>query len=372
MKTSPFRAHLIFGFILMYFFSNISILNAESVFLKDGSIIDGKISADTDRGITIKLADGKQKEIARKDVLRTLYHENFRDKRYIYRMDGSVVEAYVVDEDKDSYTYRLILAAADEVKISKNDVDHISKRKVQVQVIEKKSEPEKEITGRKENIVSRASRIRFALGVYQDFTDEDLNTIYSRRQVPSPIFIEFDILRNRDAKGNGFDFFTRLTVKAFNWDRAKLDKFRYLNKNIPSDPNDPSNSNITYDPNDMTGSTFFYFGLSGGVRYITGAYLGGILWQGYAGLAYQVIRTGNDAIYLYDKTKNSSFKTSGQSYTSPFGVLGCTGIEISFSSYVGIFTEITMGYNPVRMWGKTRNIEGVSVYYGATLRTSYL
>ncbi len=365
MKNMPAGFKIFIG--LMFFLTVLIVLapllHAESVFLKDGSIIDGKISADTDRGITIKLADGKQMEIARKDVLRTLYHENFRDKRYIYKMDGSVVEAYVVDEDKDNYTYRLNLTAADEVRISKNDVDHISKRKVQVQVqvIEKKSEPVKEITGRKENILNSASRIRFALGVYQDFTDEDLNEIYSRRQAPFPCFVEVDIWRNRDEKGNGLDIFTRMTVKGFNWDRGKFEKFKSFNKDIPS------SASVAKD--DTNSYTFLHYGFSGGARYITGVYMGGILWQGYASLAYQFIQTVEDKIMI-DISGNSK-TTQGKSYTSPIGILGGAGIEISFSSYVGIFTEITMGYNPVNMWGKTRNIEGVSVYYGATLRTSY-
>ena len=78
----------------------------EAVFLKDGGIVEGKIEQETDAEIQLTLPGGEKKSIARGEVLRVLYHDGYKRKRYVNLMDGRVLTVYVVDEDKTSYTFR--------------------------------------------------------------------------------------------------------------------------------------------------------------------------------------------------------------------------------------------------------------------------
>ena len=112
---------------------------AESVFLKDGSIVEGKVTKETDLELQIDFPDGTNRKLLRKDIIRTLYHDDYKNKRYLNKMDGEVLEVYIVDEDKASYTYRNDLNIFNEVKILRTDVDSISKRLVPVA----KDEPKK-------------------------------------------------------------------------------------------------------------------------------------------------------------------------------------------------------------------------------------
>ena len=73
---------------------------AESLFLKDGSISEGGIVTETDKAVKFKFADGNVKEIPRTDILRFLHHADYNQKRYVYKTDRSLVEAYIVEEDK--------------------------------------------------------------------------------------------------------------------------------------------------------------------------------------------------------------------------------------------------------------------------------
>jgi hypothetical protein len=102
---------------------------AESVFLKNGKIIEGKIISESDRDFEIVLDNGKHLSIRRKDVIRTLSRDDYRQKKYLNRMDGTTLGVYIVDEDNESYTYRLELDSPGEVKISKSSVDSISRQK---------------------------------------------------------------------------------------------------------------------------------------------------------------------------------------------------------------------------------------------------
>jgi hypothetical protein len=103
---------------------------AEAVFFKDGAIIEGSILNENAKALNFKMIDGTKKEIPRKDILRIAYHDGYKEKRHLSMMDGKEMDVYVVDEDKTSYTFRLTLNSAAETRVSKDDVDGISKRKV--------------------------------------------------------------------------------------------------------------------------------------------------------------------------------------------------------------------------------------------------
>ena len=88
---------------------NIIPLSAESIFLKDGSIIDGTIISDGASSVMVRLADRKTKQIPRSEIMRILYTELKMGKIYIQKRDGKGIVAYMVDEDRESYTFRMEL-----------------------------------------------------------------------------------------------------------------------------------------------------------------------------------------------------------------------------------------------------------------------
>jgi hypothetical protein len=95
---------------------------AEALFLKDGSIIDGTIVSDGATSVTIRLSDKKTKQIPRSDLMRILYTELKMGKIYIQKRDGKGIVAYMVDEDRESYTFRLELYNPEEFNLKRSDV----------------------------------------------------------------------------------------------------------------------------------------------------------------------------------------------------------------------------------------------------------
>lgn len=105
---------------------------AESVFLKDGTIYEGKIVKEDDNSVVLLSSDKTEIKIQRSNIIRVIFHKNYRNKQYLHKMNGDVIEMYLVDEDSNNYTYRTDLTSPDEVSISKNDVDGITKTKMGV------------------------------------------------------------------------------------------------------------------------------------------------------------------------------------------------------------------------------------------------
>lgn len=112
-------------------------LFAESVFLKNGTIYEGKVVKENDKSITVISEDQTKIEMQRSNIIRIVFHKNYLNKRYLRKTDGTVLEIYLVDEDTNSYTYRTELISPHEVIISKNDVDAIAKSKLEPKDIEK-------------------------------------------------------------------------------------------------------------------------------------------------------------------------------------------------------------------------------------------
>ncbi|HNW30874.1 MAG TPA: fibronectin type III domain-containing protein, partial [Spirochaetota bacterium] len=95
---------------------------AEVVFLRDGRIVEGKVLNETPAAVTVRKRDGSLAEFGRGAVLRILYTDVYMGKVYIHKTDGKMVEAYVVDEDRDSYTVRTDLNSPKEMVIKRQDV----------------------------------------------------------------------------------------------------------------------------------------------------------------------------------------------------------------------------------------------------------
>lgn len=121
-KHAVFPAGMIIPcFILMSIYIS-GAANAESIFLKDGSIIDGVVVRDAEKNITIKLKDGRMSVIERKKIKRILYTQLYMGKVYIQRFDGVGIEAYMVDEDQTTYTFRKDLYSPEEFTLKRSDV----------------------------------------------------------------------------------------------------------------------------------------------------------------------------------------------------------------------------------------------------------
>ena len=116
-----------FIFMLLVLVSEKSLM-AEAVFLKDGSIINGNIISDAAGSLTLRLADKKTKQIPRSDIMRILYTELKMGKIYIQKRDGKGIVAYMVDEDRESYTFRLDLYKPEEFNLKRSAVLFIAEK----------------------------------------------------------------------------------------------------------------------------------------------------------------------------------------------------------------------------------------------------
>lgn len=100
----------------------VSSAGAEYIFMKDGSIASGKIESETTAAITFRTNDGKVLSIDPKKVLRIIYAELYMGKLYVQKVDGTVFEAYMVDEDRSTYTFRKNLYSPVEMVVRRDDV----------------------------------------------------------------------------------------------------------------------------------------------------------------------------------------------------------------------------------------------------------
>jgi len=217
-----------------------------------------------------------------------------------------------------------------------------------------------EVTGRKDNIITRGALFRLGYG-FSTIRDKEVSELYDSPMI-NLVFDTF-LWRGRNRDGNGLDFFIRGTMHMTNWNHDKIAVYKELNPDIPADATAPNDDS----------STLGLLGIGPGIRYIKGAYFWGIQCQLYLLAAYQytVLISGSEVNYTtnvgtMERTKND-IDTS-----SPVGFVGAAGLEVSFSPFVGAFVEIAYGYNQINAWGKTRNLDGRSMFVGFTLRSSFL
>ena len=99
-----------------------STLSAEYVFLKNGSIVKCRIEAETKTSITGRMPNGKPVTFNARDIIRILYTELYMGKIFVNKTDGTVIEAYMVDEDQTSYTFRKELYSPNEFRVRRDEV----------------------------------------------------------------------------------------------------------------------------------------------------------------------------------------------------------------------------------------------------------
>jgi hypothetical protein len=97
-------------------------ISAEYVFLKDGAIVEGTIISDAAGSVVIRDKDKKIRQIPRTNIMRILYTELYMGKVYVQKTDGKNVICYMVDEDRESYTFRKELYNPEEFKLKRDQV----------------------------------------------------------------------------------------------------------------------------------------------------------------------------------------------------------------------------------------------------------
>ena len=111
---------------------------AESLFLKDGSIIEGKITAESNETVQIRLSSGASQTINRSDLIRTLPRTDFKTPVFFYLLDKRVINAHLIEEKDDNYIIRAKLDDPEETAIKRTDVNFVSKSEVSVRMMDDK------------------------------------------------------------------------------------------------------------------------------------------------------------------------------------------------------------------------------------------
>lgn len=107
--------------------SSISIAAAESIFLKDGSIVEGKVTAESDKEITVETANKMKVQIPRHLVLRKTGSADYKTRVFIYTRGGAEISGHIVFDDAGAYYVRPDLAKPDEIRVAKGEVSEILK-----------------------------------------------------------------------------------------------------------------------------------------------------------------------------------------------------------------------------------------------------
>ncbi|MBN1500379.1 MAG: hypothetical protein JW982_09490, partial [Spirochaetes bacterium] len=102
-------------------------LFAEYVFLKNGDIKKGAIVSETASTIVLKAVDKKTYSIERNTILRILYTEIYLGKVFVQKNDGKNVVCYMVDENRETYTFRLELYKPVEFVLTREEVLFIAR-----------------------------------------------------------------------------------------------------------------------------------------------------------------------------------------------------------------------------------------------------
>ena len=117
------KLFIIITFLLLY-----GSVFAESVFLKNGSIIEGKVIKETDKYVKIKMKSNLETQIPRKRILRTLYHDKYKRIMYIKLMSGKIIKGHIIFEGKKKYIIREKLESSKEISLSINKVDGVFRK----------------------------------------------------------------------------------------------------------------------------------------------------------------------------------------------------------------------------------------------------
>lgn len=94
----------------------------EYIFLKTGEIKAGQIVSETASTVTIRSRENKRESFQRSEIIRVLYTELYMGKVYVQKTDGKNEICYMVDEDRETYTFRRELYAPQEFQLRREEV----------------------------------------------------------------------------------------------------------------------------------------------------------------------------------------------------------------------------------------------------------
>ncbi len=114
--------------LLVCAFGSRQSLRGEYVFLKDGAILQGTIVAENAAKITLQKKDNKREVIARETIMRILYTELYMGKVFVQKTDGKGVACYMVDEDRETYTFREEINSPKEFTFRRDQVLFVARR----------------------------------------------------------------------------------------------------------------------------------------------------------------------------------------------------------------------------------------------------
>ena len=102
-----------------------SIAFAETVYLKDGQVLDGKIIGETTNEITVQ-TKFQTKKISRDNILRIMYGERKMEKIYLLMNDGTTQTGFLVDQDASQVILRDQENSSQERSVPKSSIKQMS------------------------------------------------------------------------------------------------------------------------------------------------------------------------------------------------------------------------------------------------------
>lgn len=114
------------GILLLIFMP--SLLSGAHVFLKDGAIHKGRILNETAAVVVMCDESGAVHTFNRGKVMRVLYTDLYMGKVFVRLTDGTVIEAYQVDEDRTHLTFRKDIAKPEEFTLRRDKILFIARK----------------------------------------------------------------------------------------------------------------------------------------------------------------------------------------------------------------------------------------------------
>ncbi len=107
-----------------------STASAEYIFIKDGSIIEGAITGQTEHTVSVSLSQGGKRTIANSTIIRTLYRNDFLYRQSVKLYSGETFRGFLVDETQDAYKFRTELFSTSERIVKKDSVIYLQKKEL--------------------------------------------------------------------------------------------------------------------------------------------------------------------------------------------------------------------------------------------------
>lgn len=285
----------------------VQILHAESVFLKNGSIVEGRIESESRERITVVSPDKSRRVIQREDVIRILYYFDYKNRYLITDKNGTVLDVYMVEETVNSYKYREELYWPDEELIQKGNVRSIVK----------------DASGDPKKVSSYDDFLRAGIGTGAGRGNDNLE----KRGAVRGVFFDVIPCRTRFTGGRMIELFFR--------GERTMSGIR-------------NSSSLGYSDIDgytlLKSSEIEQLSAGAGGRFSYGKYYAGFMWQLY-GLAY--IRYSRVNVRLdYSDTETRTVPGTMKYRYNSFGAVGGIGFEVAFFRHLGIFAEYSCGFSP--------------------------